>query len=79
MDAEALKPLLSLLLWGGLFFFMMRFGCGAHMVGGHGHHEHGKPDETPAPVKDPVCGMDVDSAKRALRASAGQLASRPKR
>ena len=30
--------LLSLLLFAGLFFLMMRFGCGAHMAhGGHGH------------------------------------------
>ena len=24
------------LLWAGLFFVMMRFGCGAHVMG-HGH------------------------------------------
>ncbi len=28
---------LSVLIWGGLFFLMMRFGCGSHMFGrGHG-------------------------------------------
>jgi len=26
----------SLLLFAALFYFMMRFGCGAHMVHGHG-------------------------------------------
>jgi len=39
------------LLFAGLFYFMMRFGCGAHVVhgghGGHGGHEehagHGAP------------------------------------
>ena len=30
--------MLSSLIWGGLFFLMMRFGCGAHMMGGHGRH-----------------------------------------
>ena len=57
----------SLLLFAALFYFMMRFGCGAHMVHGHGggarrarrswrprrRHERG-----PA-ARDPVCGMDV--------------------
>lgn len=28
-----------LLVWGILFAFMMRFGCGAHIMGGH-HHSH---------------------------------------
>lgn len=48
--------LLSLLLFAGLFYLMMRFGCGAHMI--HGHHgSHADHQE----VKhiDPVCGMEV--------------------
>ena len=46
----------SLLLFAALFYFMMRFGCGAHMVhGSHGGHEgRGMPE-----AKDPVCGMPV--------------------
>jgi hypothetical protein len=28
------------LLWAGAFFLMMRFGCGAHIMG-HGHHHEG--------------------------------------
>ncbi len=55
-----------LLVWAGFFYFMMRFGCGAHMVhgghGGHGggeHEGHGAP-EIEGSVKDPVCGMAVD-------------------
>lgn len=59
MDLESLKPVLSLLLWGALFFFMMRFGCGAHMAGGHGHHGHGDHDDGAAKQRDPVCGMEV--------------------
>ena len=60
----------SLLLFAALFYFMMRFGCGAHMVHGHGggghgehashggHAEHGG-GEQGASARDPVCGMDV--------------------
>jgi YHS domain-containing protein len=48
--------LLSLLLFAGLFYLMMRLGCGAHMVhGGHGGH-----GGTDAKHIDPVCGMNVD-------------------
>ncbi len=31
-----MEGLLSLLLFAAFFYFMMRFGCGAHMVHGHG-------------------------------------------
>jgi hypothetical protein len=24
-----------LIVWGGLFYLMMRYGCGAHMMDGH--------------------------------------------
>jgi hypothetical protein len=56
MDTESLKSLLSILLWGGFFFLMMRYGCGAHMMGAHG--QHGGPGES-AETKDPVCGMTI--------------------
>ena len=37
-----MEGLLSLLIFAGLFFLMMRFGCGSHMAhGGHGH-KHGE-------------------------------------
>ena len=67
MDIESLKPLLSLLLWGLLFFFMMRFGCGAHIAGGHGHHGRHGGTEGERLEKDPVCGMEVarETAKAA--------------
>jgi YHS domain-containing protein len=62
----------SLLLFAALFYFMMRFGCGAHMVHGHGgggrvdhagHGGHSEPDgrEQRTSARDPVCGMDVAS------------------
>ena len=65
MDTEAWKSLGTLLLWGVLFFFMMRFGCGAHMMGGHGHHGGHRKHDDDSTTTDPVCGMDVsaDSAK----------------
>lgn len=53
--------LFSLLLFAALFYFMMRFGCGAHMVhghGGHGGHEHGG-GAGGSISRDPVCGMEV--------------------
>ena len=45
---------LYFLLWGAFFFVMMRFGCGAHIMGhGHGHrHSGNKPDDAP-PFGDP--------------------------
>ena len=33
-----MEGLVSLLLFAAFFYFMMRFGCGAHM--GHGHRGH---------------------------------------
>ena len=66
MDPESIKSLLSFLLWGGLFFLMMRSCCGTHMMGGHGHGDHGKSGDTPGSgIKDPVCGMTVDLRKAA--------------
>jgi YHS domain-containing protein len=53
--------LLSFLLFAGLFYLMMRFGCGAHMIhgghGGHGVHVDSPPSGTQS--IDPVCGMEV--------------------
>jgi hypothetical protein len=38
--------ILYFLLWAGLFFVMMRFGCGAHVMG-HGHHHGNSPSNDP--------------------------------
>jgi YHS domain-containing protein len=69
-----MSGLLSFLIFGVLFFFMMRFGCGAHAGhGGHGDHEGhagssgpgtapGGPGQRPlASSVDPVCGMKVEA------------------
>ena len=57
-----MQGLLSLLVFAAFFYFMMRFGCGAHMVhGSHGGHEgHGA---TGGSITDPVCGMEVPSGQ----------------
>jgi YHS domain-containing protein len=50
----------SLLMFAALFYLMMRFGCGAHMVHGHGGHKHGHDGDAVASGghdTDPVCGM----------------------
>lgn len=57
---------LWLLVWAALFYFMMRFGCGAHMVHGHGGHggdEHAGHMTGMSDAKDPVCGMAVASGQ----------------
>ena len=48
--------LVSFLLFAALFYFMMRFGCGAHVI--HGHHGHRR-EGSGTDAKDPVCGMQV--------------------
>lgn len=65
MDTESLKSLGTLVFWGLLFFLMIRYGCGAHMMGGHGRHGgHDGPGGSDK-EKDPVCGMTVDPEKAA--------------
>jgi YHS domain-containing protein len=58
-----MRGLLTLLLFAGFFYLMMRFGCGAHMVHGqssHGHEGHGGSGAGDSSAKDPVCGMLVE-------------------
>jgi len=52
--------IISLLLFAAFFYFIMRFGCGAHMVQGP-HHEgpQGTGPGAGKSSKDPVCGMEV--------------------
>jgi len=70
-----MESILWFLIVGGLFFFMMRYGCGGHgghgkhggggCGGGHGGHdkhgvhETGRQDAGATTVKDPVCGMEI--------------------
>ena len=36
-----MSTLVHFLIWGGFFFVMMRFGCGAHIMGHSKNHRHG--------------------------------------
>ena len=80
-----MESILYFLLWAGLFFVMMRFGCGAHVMG-HGHHHSDAPPNRPnapsdatgrwaAPEKDidPVCHMPVETAKAKTAVYAGHV------
>jgi YHS domain-containing protein len=50
--------LISLLLFAGAFYLMMRFGCGAHMA--HGYHgSHGAARNDEGKHVDSVCGKKV--------------------
>ncbi len=71
-----MEGLLSFLIIGGLFFLMMRYGCGAHMAhGSHnrhsGHGDNNAGDEINH--TDPVCGMDVDMNQGYGKMYEGQL------
>jgi YHS domain-containing protein len=63
-----MESLIYFLVVAGLFLFMMRFGCGAHVMG-HGRH-HGRSNHQgrddrqnpPARATDPVCSMTVETA-----------------
>ncbi len=56
-----MQGLISFLLFAAFFYFMMRFGCGAHMVHGHGGQGgHGPGKDLPIGSGiDPVCRMPV--------------------
>ena len=60
-----MEKVLYLLFWAALFFVMMRFGCGAHIMGHGGHGRRGSHEGScdrlrePATAIDPVCGMTV--------------------
>ena len=57
--------IISFLLFAALFYFMIRFGCGAHTVDGHQPHEgHDGPEpHAGGSSKDPVCGMEVEAGR----------------
>lgn len=62
-----MSALLWFLIWAVLILLMMRYGCGAHVMG-HGHGKTGKGPgenlrwEPPESDTDPVCGKTVKSA-----------------
>ena len=57
-----MEGLVTLLIYAALIYFMMRFGCGAHMIHGHGSHKHeDHNDAGDLLFVDPVCGKDVQA------------------
>jgi YHS domain-containing protein len=79
------QNVLYFLLWAGFIFLMMRFGCGAHVMGhGHHHHNESNPDDrrnssgrgplqTSTRDVDPVCGKTVDTATAKSAAYQGHI------
>ena len=67
-----MEGLLSLLVWAAIFYLLMRFCFGAHMIhGGHGKHgNHGGGD---VKHQDPVCGMQVEPDKGYGKMHDGEL------
>ena len=73
-----METLASLVLLAALVFLMMRFGCGAHLMGHRHKSAHGRGDRIPGDGelrwvppesdRDPVCGKTVatDEAKSSV-------------
>jgi len=67
-----MEGLLSFLLFAGVFYLMMRFGCGAHMIhGGHGHKKNNTDDSVEH--VDPVCGMKLKAEQGYGKMHEGKL------
>ena len=68
-----LGNVLYFLVWAGLIFLIMRYGCGAHVIG-HVHHHGGQRSDgswtLPDKTVDPVCGMTIatQGAKSSIHA-----------
>ena len=57
-----MESLFPYLLWGGLFFLMMRFGCGSHMFGHrHGDQTHAGHDGHGSGHAHGCCGPSPDA------------------
>lgn len=48
-DEATMEAVVYFILWAGLFFVMMRYGCGAHVMG-HGHKHDGSSAARTMPV-----------------------------
>lgn len=62
----------SLLLFALSFYLMMRFGCGSHMIHGHGSHGDHASTQSAGSTKDPVCGMTVGDEEGYVRMYGGE-------
>lgn len=70
-----MEALIYFLLIAALFAVMMRFGCGAHVLGHRGKLGSGDQSRLVPPNKDkdPVCGMTVETAKAKTSVFAGRI------
>lgn len=71
-----MRGLLTLLMYAGFFYLMMRYGCGAHMIhghGNHGHEGHGDSGVNDGSTKDPVCGMSVEQGQGYTKNQEGRV------
>lgn len=70
-----MAALIYFLLLAGLIAIVMRYGCGAHVLG-HRHGTAASGDRArlvpPGKDTDPVCGMIVETAKAKTSIHAGQ-------
>jgi len=69
-----LGNVLYFLVWAGLIFIMMRYGCGAHVMG-HAHrgaHSDGSWNP-PDKAIDPVCGMTIEARDAKSTIHAGHV------
>lgn len=68
-----MSALLYFVAWALLLFLMMRFGCGAHVMG-HSHGQAGgRRALPPEKAVDPVCGMTVNPANAKPSVYAGDI------
>ena len=76
--------ILYFLIWAGAFAVMMRFGCGAHVMGHGGKHagstsdnsqapHDGSPWKAPDDAVDPVCGMTLKTTTAKSAVYDGQV------
>mgnify|MGYP003571142577 CR=1 FL=1 len=61
---DTVETLIYFGLWAAVIFFMMRFGCGVHIMGSHSHGSRRNESESlrweaPEQDKDPVCGRMI--------------------
>ena len=82
-----MEALLYFIIWAAAIFVMMRFGCGAHVMG-HGR-KHGQTEESPktetselrwVPPEidtDPVCGKVVSTNEARATVHAGTVLGDP--
>jgi YHS domain-containing protein len=76
-----IQDILYYVFWAGLFFVVMRFGCGAHIMGHGRHHGASEPDHAPRTsvpsvqdrVTDLVCGMILQASAAKTAAYQGQI------